>query len=124
MIGNFHAYFYQFQFGSFLFGFLLFDLFFLLIKIFAEVYYPSDRRIGLGRYFHQIKIFHSRHFQRFRRAHDSQIFSMVVDQSQLGNPYLIVYSRFLYDNELRITNYELRITEKKFCFYLFVIHNS
>src|SRR5262249_38269247 len=65
-------------------------LFLLLVKIFAEIYNPADRRLSLGRDLHKIIAPLTRNLHGVMRRHHADHLSFFIDHTHLFRAYPLV----------------------------------
>ena len=85
-----------FYFDFFLVFALALGQFHLLIAEFVKVDEFSDRRVGFGRNFHQIQALLAGKGNRFGRIHYTQLLAVACDQTDLGDPNLLVGPGFVF----------------------------
>ena len=71
-------------------GFL--GLLFLVVIELAKIHYSTDRRFRIGRDLNQIKLCRFRHFQGARRIYHSDLRALLVDEANLWDADILVYS--------------------------------
>src|SRR6185436_2045847 len=67
-----------------------------LVLIAPEVHDPAHRRVGRGRYFHQVEPFLPGNRERLLRRHDSQLLPGVVDDPHLADPDPFIHPRAVF----------------------------